>query len=161
MLHSCTSFITEINIRTQHFVWQCSCARHCFYLRFAFHIARRSTLTPPMRVIVEKLTTCYKQVKVNTLLTHSQWKWVLFIFQTASRISDPKKGKKAPRASIHLWCFEKKDRQWKAAVWLHAYCIAEKRITSGTRVLSVISHASSACSALIQDKISGADCGEI
>lgn len=43
---------------------------------------------------------CYKQVKVSTLhlqfplLTHSHWKWVLFIFQTASSISDKIKYKK-------------------------------------------------------------------
>lgn len=74
----------------------------------------------PLLVCV--LTTCYKQVKVNTphlwfsLLTHSPWKWVLFIFQTASRISDPKKGgEKSPsgeHSSLMFW----KERQRKAAV---------------------------------------------
>lgn len=122
---------------------------------------------PPL--LVCGLTTCYKQVKVNTphlwfsLLTHSQWKWVLFIFQTASRISDPKKkgGKKSPSGkhpSLMFW----KERQRKAAVWLHAYCIAENRITSSPLVLIVISYANSisVCSIVIQRKISWWYCSD-
>lgn len=101
------------------------------------------------------LTMCSKQVKVNTphlwfsLLTHSQWKWVLFIFQTASRISDPKKkrgerGKKnkAPRAGIHLWCFEKKDSEKLQSGFMHIVLL-RKELQAALLVLIVISYASS------------------
>ena len=110
---------------------------------------------PPPPVLVCVLMPRCKQVKVNTphlwfpLLTHSQWKWVLFIFQTASRISDPKKkeekkkktGGKGPRASIHLWCFEKKDREKLQSGFMHIVSL-RKRITGSRLVLIVISYAS-------------------
>lgn len=108
--------------------------------------------SPPHHpVLVCVLMPRCKQVKVNTphlwfpLLTHSQWKWVLFIFQTASRISDPKKkrgwGGEGPRASIHLWCFEKKDREKLQSGFMHIVSL-RKRITGSRPVLIVISYAS-------------------
>lgn len=108
----------------------------CSYCFFVVYSLQGASATLPLC-----WRSAVKGVKVSTTphlwftpLTHSHWKQVLFIFQTASRIYDPLKKKKEGRKNIplghdsSLMCW--KERQGKDAVRLHAYCIGKGGITA-------------------------------